>query len=155
MNIRRAKLDDIEQIAKILLQVSKLHSDNRPDIFKEKKVSELAKQYEEILCNNEKIIIVAENGKKICGVMICKTRIIEKSNNLKDCITLNVDEICVDEDCRSKGIGAMLIDEAKRLAKENNCCRLELNYWEFNKDAMRFYINQGFEVQRTFLEINI
>lgn len=87
--------------------------------------------------------------------MICKTRIIEKSNNLKDCITLNIDEICVDENCRSKGIGGMLIEEAKRLAKENNCCRLELNCWEFNKDAMRFYINQGFEVQRTFLEINI
>ena len=155
MNIRRAKSDDIEQIAKILLQVSKLHSDNRPDIFKEKEVSELAKQYEEIVSDNEKIIIVAENEEKICGAMVCKIKVVEKSNNLKDCMTLNVDEICIDENCRSKGIGGMLIEEAKKLTKENNCCRLELNCWEFNKDAMRFYINQGFEVQRTFLEINI
>ena len=87
--------------------------------------------------------------------MVCKIRAVQNHINLKDCMVFSIDEICVDENYRKNGIGTMLIEEAKILAKENNCCRLELNCWEFNKDAMRFYINQGFEVQRRFLEINI
>ena len=75
--------------------------------------------------------------------------------NVKDTKIFSVDELCVDKDYRKKGIGSNLIAEAKRLAEENNCNRLELNCWKFNQDAMKFYKDIGFEEQRIFFEMKV
>ena len=155
MNIRKAKVEDIKEISDILMQVSKLHSDNRPDIFKDKKMSEIIKWSEDILKDNQKIVIVAESESKICGVAVCKIKTINEHINIKDTKIFSVDELCVDKDYRKKGIGSNLIAEAKRLAEENNCNRLELNCWKFNQDAMKFYKDIGFEEQRIFFEMKI
>ena len=155
MNIRKAKVEDIKEISDILMQVSKLHSDNRPDIFKDKKMSEIIKWSEDILKDNQKIVIVAESESKICGVAVCKMKTINEHINVKDTKIFSVDELCVDKDYRKKGIGSNLIAEAKRLAEENNCNRLELNCWKFNQDAMKFYKDIGFEEQRIFFEMKI
>ena len=155
MNIRKAKVEDIKEISDILMQVSKLHSDNRPDIFKDKKMSEIIKWSEDILKDNQKIVIVAESESKICGVAVCKMKTINEHINVKDTKIFSVDELCVDKDYRKKGIGSNLIAEAKRLAKENNCNRLELNCWKFNQDAMKFYKDIGFEEQRIFFEMKV
>ena len=155
MNIRKAKVEDIKEISDILIQVSKLHSDNRPDIFKDKKMSEIIKWSEDILKDNQKIVIVAESESKICGVAVCKMKTINEHINVKDTKIFSVDELCVDKDYRKKGIGSNLIAEAKRLAEENNCNRLELNCWKFNQDAMKFYKDIGFEEQRIFFEMKI
>ena len=155
MNIRKAKVEDIKEISDILMQVSKLHSDNRPDIFKDKKMSEIIKWSEDILKDNQKIVIVAEYESKICGVAVCKIKTINEHINVKDTKIFSVDELCVDKDYRKKGIGSNLIAEAKRLAEENNCNRLELNCWKFNQDAMKFYKDIGFEEQRIFFEMKV
>lgn len=155
MNIRKAKIDDMEQIANILMQVSKLHSEYRPDIFKEKKMYEIIKWAEDILKDDEKIVIIAESENKICGVAVCKIKIIKEHVNVKNSKIFNIDELCVDADYRKKGIGSMLIQTAKEIARENQCNRLELNCWEFNKNAMDFYLKQGFKIQRSSLETNI
>ncbi len=155
MNVRIADKNEKKEIVNILMQVSKLHSDNRPDIFKEKKICDIMKEIEEIFDDPEKTIIVAESDNKICGVEICKTRLIKDHINLQDACVFSIDEICVDENYRKKGIGAALIEEAKRLSKKNKCKRLELNCWEFNESAMEFYINKGFKIQRRFLEMDI
>lgn len=155
MNIRKAKVEDIKEISDILMQVSKLHSDNRPDIFKDKKMSEIIKWSEDILKDNQKIVIVAESESKICGVAVCKMKTINEHINVKDTKIFSVDELCVDKDYRKKGIGSNLIAEAKRLAEENNCNRLELNCWKFNQDAMKFYKDIGFEEQRIFFEMKV
>lgn len=155
MRVREAMVEDIEQMTKLLHQVAKLHSDNRTDIFKEKEISDYGDWAKDLLEDDEKIVMVAEKEKTICGVMICKIRVIENHVNFKDSKILSIDEICVDEKHRKEGIGTKLIEEAKRVAKENNCNRLELNCWEFNKNAMNFYFKQGFKVQRRFFEIKI
>lgn len=155
MNIRKAKIDDMEQIANILRQVSKLHSEHRPDIFKEKKMFEIIKWTEDILKDDEKIVIIAESENKICGVAVCKIKIIKEHVNVKDSKIFSIDELCVDENYRKKGIGSMLIQKAKETARKNECSRLELNCWEFNKNAMDFYLKRGFKIQRRFLEMDI
>lgn len=155
MGIREAKVEDIEQMTKLLQQVAKLHSDNRTDIFKEKEISDYGDWAKVLLEDDEKIVMIAEKEKIICGVMVCKMRVIENHVNFKDSKILSIDEICVDEKYRKEGIGTKLIEEAKKLAKDNNCNRLELNCWEFNENAMNFYFKQGFKVQRRFLEMEI
>lgn len=155
MNIREATVEDIKQMTKLLQQVANLHSNNRPDIFKEKEISDYDNWSKDLVEDDEKIVIIAEKEKIICGVMVCKVRIIENHVNLKDAKILSIAEICVDENYRKKGIGSNLIEEAKRIAKENNCNRLELNCWEFNEKARKFYNENGLLTQRRIMEIDV
>ena len=53
MQIREAKNEDIEQIVVILEQISKMHYEKRPDIFKKKSKNEIRKNAIEIM-NNKK-----------------------------------------------------------------------------------------------------
>jgi GNAT superfamily N-acetyltransferase len=39
------------------------------------------------------------------------------------------------------------------LAKEKGFDRIELNMWEFNRDALAFYESVGFETYRRYMEI--
>ncbi len=155
MEIRKANKNDKKALSNLMAQVGILHSDNRPDIFKQKTMKDLEEWSKQELENEERIVIVAEEKSKVLGMMICKIRDIKEHINLKDTKVLSIDEICVDEKERGKGIGSILIEKAKCIAKELKCVRIELNCWEFNQGAMQFYKNIGFEVQRTFLEMDL
>lgn len=52
---------------------------------------------------------------------------------------LYIDDLVVDETCRSQGIGKKLLDFAEDLAKKNECTGLRLCTGIDNKDGMRFY----------------
>lgn len=49
----------------------------------------------------------------------------------------------------------MLIEEVKKEAKVINCNKIELNCWEFNENAMKFYEKIGLKTQRRIMEIEI
>ena len=66
---------------------------------------------------------------------------------------LDVDQLVVAEESRNKGFGKMLIEEAKNIAKKNNCHRIELNCWLFNENALAMYDHLGFEKQRIIYEM--
>ena len=66
---------------------------------------------------------------------------------------LDIDEFCVDEACRRRGVASAMIDFAKAYAKERGYHRLELNMWEFNRDALAFYEAAGFTTFRRYMEM--
>ncbi len=101
------------------------------------------KYIEKYLKNKDKIIIIAEENKNILGLLICKIKIINEHINLKDARILSIDELGVRKNMQKKGIGKLLIDEAKKIGKENLCDRLE------------FYKKVGFKEQRTIFEMEI
>jgi len=45
-----------------------------------------------------------------------------------------------------KGTGTILLDELKRIAKDNNCKRIYLMTTNDNLDALRFYQKRGFHI---------
>jgi GNAT superfamily N-acetyltransferase len=51
----------------------------------------------------------------------------------------------VDQDYRRKGIGRMLFNYLVDFAKNFGANVLELDVWEFNKEAFRFYEEMGME----------
>ena len=54
-----------------------------------------------------------------------------------------VEDLAVDPDRRSEGIGKALLDAAKAWAKERGATHLELDSAEPRKDAHRFYEREG------------
>ena len=155
MDIRQANKNDITQMVPLLDEVSKLHIEKRPDVFKTRAYEEIKSNLEEMIQDESNIILIAEDKQVAVGVIICKVREINDHTNLKNIKVLWINEICVKQEYRRNGIGRSLIEKAKEIAKENNCLRLELNCWELNGEAMKFYENQGLTTQRRVMEINI
>ena len=54
---------------------------------------------------------------------------------------------------QNKGIGTALINEIKKIAKENKCDNINLSVWSFNENAIKFYKHAGFKNQKTNMEI--
>ena len=154
MIIRNAKINDINQIIPLMLQVSEMHYSERKDIFKEKGVEKIKLELKCSLENNENILVAEENN-NIVGVVILKIKIVREHINLIDRKVIWINELVVDEKLRGKGIGTKLFNETKKYAKNNKCDAVELNCWEFNEKALRFYERCGMNTQRRIMELKI
>mgnify|MGYP004680659377 CR=1 FL=1 len=82
MIIRNAKMNDINQIIPLMLQVSEMHYSERKDIFKEKGVEKIKLELKGALENNENILVAEENN-NIVGVVIFKIKNVREHINFE------------------------------------------------------------------------
>ena len=68
---------------------------------------------------------------------------------------MDVDEFCVAEKYRRQGVATEMIEFIKKYAKDKGFQRLELNMWEFNEGALKFYESAGFETYLRYMEIKL
>lgn len=156
MEIREAKIKDIEQIVIILEQISKIHYEKRPDIFKKKSKNEIRKNAIEMLKDKKrKIIVAVDDTLKIYGLIIYNIKEVKEHINLRDFKVLWIEELGVDESYRKNGIGKMLMEKVEEDAKMLDCTRIELNCWDFNNNAISFYERFGMRTQRRIMEKEI
>lgn len=59
---------------------------------------------------------------------------------------LYIEDVFIDEDSRGEGIGAMLFAEARHIAEEKGCARLEWKCLDWNTSAQKFYSKIGGEI---------
>lgn len=154
MLIRRAKVEDIEGLNKLLMQVLMVHHNGRPDLFKPN-----AKKYtdEELIAiiadDNAPIFVAVDEQEEVLGYAFC--RFIQHVNNniLTDIKTLYIDDLCVDEDKRGMHIGKQLYEYVLVFAKANDCYNVTLNVWSCNENAMKFYQKCGLVPQKVGMEV--
>ncbi len=147
--IRESKKEDSPAVYSLLRVIAELHKTGRPDIFVDLVSKYTLDEVGARLSQNDSGVFVAEYQSNVVGYVFCEVKT-EGSGK-----TLYIDDLCVDQSVRRMGIGRMLIDKAAEYAKQKNCCRLMLNVWEFNKSAVEFYENYGFETRSRHMEINI
>ena len=156
MEIREAKLNELEEIAVLMEQVALVHYEGRPEIFKKKSKEVIKNEIIEILENDERTLLIAiDEESNIKGVLIYKIKEVKGRVDVKDFKTLWIDELVVDKKCRKNGIGKLLMKKAEEIARIEKCIRLELNCWNFNEDAIKFYEKIGMEKQRIIMEKEI
>lgn len=150
--IRKAEIKDINEINKLLFQVHKVHSDTRPDLFKEgcKKYND--NELLEIINDNDKPIFVFEENGKILGYAFCILIDYTSINSLGDYRSIYIDDLCVDKDARNLGIGKKLYNFVLNYAKSIGCYNVTLNVWAENKMAIEFYKKMGMKVQKIGME---
>jgi len=151
--IRRAVIDDVIKIMPLLSSVAQLHGDNRKDIFRNPTLHYSESEIKSFVENGKlNVFVSTSETNEITGVLLCKIKVEHNHNVLLDSKTLWVEDTCVSESYRKKGYGKMLVDFAKKFAKDNGCSRIELNVWAFNKEAYDFWANQGMKEQRHTME---
>jgi len=133
MIIRKLELKDLEQVFKLLNEL--YENQIQYDIFVEK--------YKESLNDNNFYGIIAEENYKVMGVLISRlTNRLVKSKYI-----LFIDDLIVDKNYRSNGIGKLLLQNAIDHAIEKNCETVELTSYITNQNSHRFYEKNGFKKQ--------
>ncbi len=152
VNIRRASLKDIPYLTKLLLEVHRVHSDVRPDLFKRgaKKYSE--EELTSMITTEIDPIFVAVAFDRVIGYAFCIHKEVKKHNSLQDLRTLYIDDLCVDEEFRGEHIGKMLYEYVLAYAKEKNYYNVTLNVWADNINAVKFFERIGMRIQKIGME---
>ncbi len=155
IKIRRAEDRDIPALLKLLDYIRALHHSGRPDVFKNNGTKYTAEQLKVKMKNNDERIFVAYDGETFLGYVCAELKEYKDHNIMIDKRFLYVDDLCVSEESRGRGVGRMLMDEAKDYAKETCCAGLELNVWKFEGSAEEFYRSYGFTTMSRRMEYKL
>lgn len=149
MEIRKMKENDYGQVDKLMSQVHKLHLKNRPDLYVDVDHVYSLEEYQDMLQNDDVISILAEENGKVLGICFVSMR--SRTCMVKR-LTAYMDDLCVDQESRGRGIGKQLFRHAEILAREKGAERLDLMVWAFNDYAKEFYESMGLKPQRYIYE---
>ena len=152
MNIRFAIPEDVPAILRLLQQVGKLHHEGRPDLFREGAQKYGASQVFRMLESSLQPIFVAVEDDQVLGYGFCQVKTHELDPVFHDYTELYIDDICVDENARRKGVGSAIYKEILRYAKGRRCYNVTLNVWTCNPSALAFYESLGMKPQKIGME---
>lgn len=154
MLIRKAEAKDKARISKLLGQVLEVHHKARPDLFKSGAKKYTDPELDEILRDESRPIFVAEDESGlVLGYSFCVFVQHIDNNILTDIKTLYIDDLCVDESARGRGIGHALYNHAVEYARASGCYNVTLNVWADNTSALGFYESLGLHKQKIGMEI--
>lgn len=150
--IRKAIIKDIPALDKLLYEVHKVHSDIRPDLFRAGAKKYTDDELAKILTDETTPVFVYDDG-EIQGYAF--TVIIDHKNDLSlmPYKSVYIDDLCVEKDCRGKGVGKKLYEHVLSFAKSINAYNVTLNVWAGNDGALKFYEKIGLRVQKTGMEV--
>ena len=151
--IRLANKGDLDDINKLLFQVHKVHSDARPDLFKAGAKKYNDKELLEIINDEKRPIFVCVDNGVIIGYAFCIFKDNKNIHSLCDYTSIYIDDLCVDEKYRGKGIGKDLYEFVVDFARKSGCYNVTLNVWADNKNAVKFYEKLGMRIQKIGMEV--
>lgn len=151
MTIRFAETHDIPGMIDLLQQVGEVHHQIRPDLFRSgaQKYDEAA--LEALLKDPARPIFIADLDGKVAGYCFCILQITKNDPVLRDRKVLYIDDLCVDETIRGKGIATRLYDHTLAYARSLHCDAVTLNVW-YGNDAQKFYEKCGMKPQKIGME---
>ena len=155
MEIRYAQTGDIPGIQRLLLQVGQVHHDIRPDIFPAGALKYTPEELEALLRNQTRPIFVATEGETLLGYAFCIHRDYEGTGVSTCRKEIYVDDVCVEEAARGRGVATALLNRVFAYAKEQGCQFVTLNVWNGNDTAQRFYEGLGMTPRSINMEIEL
>ena len=155
MEIRLATKNEIPGMINLLRQVGEVHHQIRPDLFRggAQKYSEA--DLEQLLEDPSRPIFGAVEEGTLLGYCFCIIEEVKDNPVLRDTKTCYIDDLCVDENCRGRGIATKLYDHACSYARSIGCGSITLNVWCGNDNAMKFYESRGMKPRKIYMEASL
>ena len=144
IQIRRANNDDIAALLGLHGEVHEVHLRARADYFKFAPRTAVAERLREQIGSTETKVFVAEFEGNVAGYAVAI--VFRKADSLvvRAREWCEVDEICVAEAFRRRGIATALLQAVVEDARAAGIRNIELNTWAFNMDAQRAFKSFGF-----------
>lgn len=153
MKVRFADENELIRVNELREQVHNLHAAGIPQTFKPEFAPGMRDFIYEIWNDPEKKIVVAERDGVICGYAVLHHINRPEHMTKREQDFLDIDEFGVDTAFQRQGVGKAMIAFIRKFALEMGLRRIELNMWEFNKDALAFYEEVGFTTFRRYMEM--
>lgn len=151
--IRKAEEQDIHGIMELLLQVANVHADGRPDLFVANHRKYTVEEVRGIISNDSTpVFVYVSDSEVIEGYCFCIIKEFVDGGHFRPHRSFYIDDLCVDEKHRGRGIGRRLYEYVKIFAREMGCHNVTLNVWACNPSAIRFYESLGMQIQKIGME---
>ena len=150
--VRYATREALERVNEIRKIVNEVHCNGRPDIFRGGFCKELQEFIYTLWESDNSDVIVAIRDGEICGFACVDY--VEKPESPYNLARrfYHINEFGVDTKYRRQGVATELFDFIKEEATDKNFDKIELDMWEFNDIALKFYESVGFVTYRRFME---
>jgi len=146
-HIRKATANDYDNLCELLNEIDTLHLVNLPDIFQKPNGAAREEDYYLGLVADKNIgLFVAEMDEKLIGFVHVLVRDTPVFPVIIPQHYAVIDGIAVKSEFQNHGIGKMLMEKAQEWATTNSAVFIELNVYEFNKNAISFYERLGYQI---------
>lgn len=134
INIRKAVRTDSKEIIRLILELAKFEKLTPPNEAGRKRL------LDDAFSDSPPFkILLAEQNNKLLGYAFY----LFTYSSFEAKRTLYLEDIFISENHRDKGIGKLFLDEIIRIAKANDCLRMEWAVLDWNVNAIKFYENLG------------
>ena len=151
--VRRATDRDIPAIMALLVQVNMVHHEGRPDLFKGPTTKYGEGELRAILQDDgAPVFVCVDKGGEVLGHGFCVVQRQANTRLMVEHTTLYIDDICVDEAARGRGVGRALYEHILDYARGIGCYNVTLNVWSCNPGAAAFYEKLGMKPYKVGME---
>lgn len=145
IHIRPAEAEDYERLCVLFQEVDRLHRQQLPDRFRCPEGPPRSREYVSSLISDSNVgLFVADAVEQCVGYVHATLTHTPDVPVYIPCRYAVIEDLVVDPTCRRKGIGRALVEYAHAWARSEGAPRIELNVYEFNADAIRFYETLGY-----------
>jgi len=146
VNIRLARKGDFPELAALYEQGDAIHRQHLPSLFQ--KPAGLPREEDFLLAlldDPEAALLVAEASGQLVGLVQVFVRATPEIPILMPRRYATVDNIVVKESHRRLGIGQVLMEAVHDWARAQGAAEIELNVYEFNRQAIALYEKLGYQ----------
>lgn len=155
LEIKRAKLQNYQEIDKILVEIHNYHYEKFPSHFK-KINSFLSFEKFQAILNEETIeIIIGEDENKVVGICLIKIIQIEETELIHSRKSILIENLGVTEEYRNRCIASKFLNEVDKIAKQKNINHIQLQVWGFNERAIKLYKKNKYKNRTQILQKNL
>lgn len=156
VEIRDAQEGDIQAIIKLRKQIDDLHAQLMPDLFSSTYMYSEEDVRAYFRAEKSRVIVVEDpDTTQVAAYAVLNTERLEARSIFKSKSTIYVNDLCVRDDVRGKGIGRALMEYIIMYAKESNVDTVELHVFASNEPAVRLYESMGLKDLNKRMVLNL
>ena len=143
MDIKIAEKNDFERLEPVLVEVELHHVALEPSVFRP--ISNYSRDYfDELVDADYEVIFYTEIDGKVAGVLIAAEQEYPPLPVYVGGKYTSIRELSVASEFRRRGVGKALMERAEHWAALRGHSQVQLNVWEKNRGAVKFYEELGY-----------
>lgn len=142
---------DWPEICRLAVQIHDLHARWRPDIYCSTDTPYPETAFEQNV--QDRLVYAAKLERTVVGYVVLSLHK-KEGPGVQPHKLMRIDSICVDEVLRGHGIGRMMMEDVRALARAFGCDGILLGVHPENDAAVSFYQKCGFTIRTIQMESN-
>lgn len=150
-SIREASEKDYKKICELFREADVLRHKNLPHVFRGAGGPEETKKFiSGIIANKDAALFVAERECEIIGAILVLVQKTSGNSIMMPRRYAWIGDLVLREKFRRSGVGRSLVEKTHQWSLGKGVSQVELNVWEFNKEAIIFFKILGYKtIKRT------